>query len=255
MPEEEGYPKPDLSEVPQYEPEPEPEPSKPEPSTSAVQPTKPVQQPQQPQQPQQQPKPAQPKQVQQQQPQQSGLGGMLGGIGGMLSGGKPQQQPQKQGPKQPQQQKQQQQQQKPPQQQQTNAQTKPTPQQLQKQIANGAKPSGPPQRQPSKPQEDAQPTTEEKGEKDSLEKESSEVKKGVTFDEEVIENEKKRERSHVNKTRTMRPKEKWEWAFNRILRNIEVGSMLRGDSRHRLLELLEKYFSSMFKFNPLACGA
>ena len=44
--------------------------------------------------------------------------------------------------------------------------------------------------------------------------------KGVTFEDEVIGG--KREERQVNKTRTMRPKEKWEWAFNRILKNIEV---------------------------------
>ena len=43
--------------------------------------------------------------------------------------------------------------------------------------------------------------------------------KAVTFEDEVVG---KKEERQVNKTRTMRPKEKWEWAFNRILKNIEV---------------------------------
>jgi hypothetical protein len=33
---------------------------------------------------------------------------------------------------------------------------------------------------------------------------------------------KQREERHINKTRTMRPKEKWEWAFGKIMNTIEV---------------------------------
>jgi hypothetical protein len=52
----------------------------------------------------------------------------------------------------------------------------------------------------------------------------------VTF-EETIEEEaaaaaarRAKEERHINRTRTMRPKEKWEWAFNRILKNLEVSA-------------------------------
>ena len=47
-------------------------------------------------------------------------------------------------------------------------------------------------------------------------------KKSVQFAEEEKEEKKEREERHVNKTRTMRPKEKWEWAFSKILKNLEV---------------------------------
>ena len=67
---------------------------------------------------------------------------------------------------------------------------------------NGPRPSGPPNRQSSKPQQDDE-------------------KKGVTFEDEV-QGKKEKEKTLINKTRTMRPKEKWEWAFNRILKDIEV---------------------------------
>jgi hypothetical protein len=58
-------------------------------------------------------------------------------------------------------------------------------------------------------------------------------KKSVTFEETTQEEEEEtarrllqeraKEERHINRTRTMRPKEKWEWAFNRILKNLEVG--------------------------------
>ena len=47
-------------------------------------------------------------------------------------------------------------------------------------------------------------------------------KKSVQFAEDEKEEKKEREERHVNKTRTMRPKEKWEWAFSKILKNLEV---------------------------------
>ena len=50
---------------------------------------------------------------------------------------------------------------------------------------------------------------------------SEDSKKSVTFQEEE-EKKKVREERHINKTRTMRPKEKWEWAFSRIMKNLEV---------------------------------
>ena len=62
--------------------------------------------------------------------------------------------------------------------------------------------------------------------------ESLDSKKSVKFEEtrrEEVEEEARRllqerakEERHINRTRTMRPKEKWEWAFNRILKNLEV---------------------------------
>ena len=73
-----------------------------------------------------------------------------------------------------------------------------------------------------------------------MEKDSSE-KRGVTFEDEVIE-KKEREKIQVNKTRTMRPKEKWEWAFNKILKDIEVrrdGPVRKSRIRH--LKLLQKH--------------
>ena len=265
VPEEEGYPKPDLSEVPQPEPEPEPQPPPPQPQAQPK--------PAQPQQQQQKPPQSngqKPPQQQKQQPppqQQAGLGGMLGGLGGMLGGAKPQQQQQQKPPQQqqkqqgpPQQQKQQgpqQQKQGPPQQQKQGPQQqqkqgppqqqkqgppqqaqqlkpgqKPPPQAMQKPPSmNGAKPAGPPHRLSSNLQKSQDG---EKGETDAMEKESKDEKKGVTFEDEVIE-KKEREKTQVNKTRTMRPKEKWEWAFNRILKDIEV----RRDNHPALLGNVE----------------
>ena len=227
--ETEGYPKPDLSEVPQDEFEVEAEaeteeipdlpapaaPIKPSVDQAEIQAAKEAakatqdaaknilggamslgggllggmgakqpQKPQQSQQPQQKPG--------QQSQQQSGLGGMLGGL---MGAAKPQQQQnQQQKPKPP---PQQQQQQKPP--------TSQTSQQQQK---------------PAGPEEPCKPQATEKSESEKMEKEEKR-ERGVTFEDEVVE-KKEREERQVNKTRTMRPKEKWEWAFNRILKNIEV---------------------------------
>ena len=224
--ETEGYPKPDLSEVPQDEFEVEAEaeteeipdlpapaaPIKPSVDQAEIQAAKEAakatqdaaknilggamslgggllggmgaKQPQKPQQ-SQQPQP-------QQSQQQSGLGGMLGGL---MGAAKPQQQQnQQQKPKPP---PQQQQQQKPP--------TSQTSQQQQK---------------PAGPEEPCKPQAAEKSENEKMEKEEKR-ERGVTFEDEVVE-KKEREERQVNKTRTMRPKEKWEWAFNRILKNIEV---------------------------------
>ena len=87
---------------------------------------------------------------------------------------------------------------------------------------NGPRPSGPPNRQPSKPQE-------------------ADEKKGVTFEDEV-QGKKEKEKTLINKTRTMRPKEKWEWAFNRILKDIEVRRPSPvSKSRTRTTELLWKH--------------
>merc|ERR1719232_1358388 len=90
VPEEEGYPKPDLSEVPQPTPQPtpEPQPASPVPvPQAATEQQKPPQQPPQPKPPQK----AQDEQKKQRQqvkpppqqpaPQQTGFGGMIGGLG------------------------------------------------------------------------------------------------------------------------------------------------------------------------------
>ena len=56
------------------------------------------------------------------------------------------------------------------------------------------------------------------------------------------EGKKEREKTLINKTRTMRPKEKWEWAFNRILKDIEVRRPSPvSKSRTRTTELLWKH--------------
>jgi hypothetical protein len=63
--------------------------------------------------------------------------------------------------------------------------------------------------------------------------ESMDPKKSVKFEDKRLEEEEEeearrllqeraKEERHINRTRTMRPKEKWEWAFNRILKNLEV---------------------------------
>ena len=68
------------------------------------------------------------------------------------------------------------------------------------------------------------------------------MRRGVTFEDDVVE-KKEREERQVNKTRTMRPKEKWEWAFNRILKNIEVrrtGRVLDGNVEPRTRTTLDE---------------
>ena len=50
---------------------------------------------------------------------------------------------------------------------------------------------------------------------------NDENKKSVTF-KDSMEEKKVRDERHINKTRTMRPKEKWEWAFTRIMNRFEV---------------------------------
>lgn len=61
--------------------------------------------------------------------------------------------------------------------------------------------------------------SKDEAEPPGTERPEEEEKKGVKFAEEP---EKPREERQINKTRTMRPKEKWEWAFNKILRDLEV---------------------------------
>lgn len=65
------------------------------------------------------------------------------------------------------------------------------------------------------------PEDESKEEPKVEKQDSVESKKSVTFDV-PKKVEKQREERHINKTRTMRPKEKWEWAFSNIMTKLEV---------------------------------
>ncbi|XP_023338035.1 uncharacterized protein LOC111708785 isoform X4 [Eurytemora carolleeae] len=91
---------------------------------------------------------------------------------------------------------------------------------------------------------------DESKEEPKVEKQDSvESKKSVTFDV-PKKVEKQREERHINKTRTMRPKEKWEWAFSNIMTKLEEKTGDNDPTRSGADNPFFKDIDSMPEFRP-----